>query len=197
MKIYKITTYSFSELSEEAQEKAIDDNRHWNTDYEWWDYICEDAKTIGALLGIDINDIYFSGFYSQGDGAMFTGNYSYKAGSTKAVKAYAPLDKDLHEIAQNLQDIQKQYFYCITASTSHSGHYYHSGCMQVNVYGDDDILGYERELPEEDITNQLRYFADWIYSQLEKEYEYLTSDEVVKESLIANEVEFNVNGSIY
>jgi hypothetical protein len=38
---------------------------------------------------------------------------------------------------------------------------------------------------------------DWLYLTLEKEYEYLTSEETIKESLIANEYDFTEDGKIY
>lgn len=49
---------------------------------------------------------------------------------------------------------------------------------------------------EDDVIQLMRDFADWIYEQLEKAYDYRTSDEAVEESIIANEYEFDENGSI-
>lgn len=40
----------------------------------------------------------------------------------------------------------------------------------------------------------MRAFADWIYRQLETEYDYQNSDEQVDESIIANEYEFTEEG---
>ena len=47
---------------------------------------------------------------------------------------------------------------------------------------------------EESLKQLMRDFADWIYSSLEKEYDYLTSDEAIAESLRANEIEFTEDG---
>ncbi len=44
------------------------------------------------------------------------------------------------------------------------------------------------------IDRALRDFADWIYSQLEKEYEYQMSNECVDENIRANEYEFTEEG---
>ena len=47
---------------------------------------------------------------------------------------------------------------------------------------------------ESDITQLMRDFADWIYRQLEAEYEYQNSDEQVIESIRCNEYEFDEQG---
>jgi hypothetical protein len=47
MRTETIQIYKFSELSAEAQEYALDHNRDFYTDGEWWDFVYEDAKTIG------------------------------------------------------------------------------------------------------------------------------------------------------
>jgi len=70
--------YSFDELSDKAKNKAMEDYAA-NLGFSFYaECIIEDAKTIGELMGIDIDNVYYSGFYSQGDGAMFTGGYGYK-----------------------------------------------------------------------------------------------------------------------
>jgi hypothetical protein len=49
-------------------------------------------------------------------------------------------------------------------------------------------------IPVGGVTQCMRDFADWIYDQLRKEYEYQMSDEQVDETLIANEYEFDEDG---
>jgi len=212
MKTITITKdiFKFDELSDDAKETA----REWwrsceNADSFFSETVFEDASTIAELFGLDIRTrpvelmngtvrhdpaIYYSGFSSQGDGACFEGDYRYKKGGLKAVKDYAPKDTDLHEIVKNLQDVQKANFYQLAASTKHSGHYYHSGCMTVNVERIDD-----KEMTvdaEDDITQLLREFADWIYKRLETEYDYIMSDENVDENIIINEYDYDVDGNI-
>lgn len=58
--------YAFAELSESAKETARNNYREHNLDFcDWWDSVYDDAKTIGALFGLDIARIYFSGFWSK------------------------------------------------------------------------------------------------------------------------------------
>lgn len=192
--------YKFDELTDRAKENAR----------EWWrqcenedsDVSCvyEDAERVANILGITLDQrhngptIYYSGFCSQGDGACFEGSYRYAKGASKAIREYARLDTELHAIADALQKIQAENFYQLTATMEHSGQYYHSGCMSVNVERDDE-KGMTDDA-EDRIKDQLRLFAGWIYNQLEKDYDYRMSAENVDESIRINEYEFTENGGI-
>ena len=193
--------FKFDELSEAAKETALDKWREDGLDYDWWEY--EDAKQAAACMGIDIDKIYFSGFSSQGDGACFEGTYEYKKGAVKAIKEYAPKDEELHQVAQDLQDIQKKYFYGLYARVGQSGHYMHENCTTIDVYQlrtlrdgyeSDETAGIEAY---EAIAEALRDFMRWIYKQLENQYDYLASDEAITETIKANEYEFTEDGKMY
>lgn len=195
MRTIEKNVFTYGELSEVAKENARNWYREESMHDEWWDFVYTDAKQMASLIGIEIEDIYFSGFSSQGDGASFTGTYRYVKGGSKALKAEAPTDKELHRIADQLQAVQRQNFYRLYASVSHRGSYLHSGHMSIDVKDTENCY---RDLSDadEDITQLLRDFADWIYSKLNDEYDYLTSDEVVEESILANEYEFSEEGEI-
>lgn len=45
---YKV--YTFDELTEEAQDRAIEKQADINVDYEWWDSIEDDAEQIGLSI---------------------------------------------------------------------------------------------------------------------------------------------------
>jgi len=189
------TTYQFSELEDDAKETARAWYREGAFDYDWHEYVIEDAKTIGALMGIDVDKIYFSGFSSQGDGACFEGHYAYKKGSVKAVKEYAPQDKTLHVIAQGLAEVQRKNFYQLYANVKQSGHYMHEMCTDIDVRTDYDYYGMT-EYAVDGIEEFLRDFMRWIYSSLEAEFDYLNSDSQVDWAIEANEYEFMEDGSI-
>lgn len=143
---------------------------HYTPHHDWSESVFDDAKTNGAMIGIDIKDIYYSGFWSQGDGASFTGSYAYKAGAVKAIRQAAPKDDELHRIAIALQAAQRPYFYKICATIKTSGRYGHSGAMDVDCEHIDDSY---RDIGDCDaIVMALRSFAHWIYHNLEREYEY-------------------------
>lgn len=194
MRTTEITIYKFNELSEEVQKKVIEKNYDINIDYRWWDFIEEDAKDVGKLMGIEITNILFSGFSSQGDGACFEGHYYYAENAVEKVKEYAPKDKALINIAASLDDIQKRNGCGISAHISHSGHYYHENCTLVDVELEDGELD---EVTEEDVTSVLRYFMQWIYAQLQDTYEYLTSEEAIVGTIEANGYEFDEYENIF
>lgn len=198
--VKEIVVYSFDELSDEAKERAREWWRKDALDYNWWEFIYGDASRMGTILGIDLNTkpvklmngstrydpcIFFSGFSSQGDGACYEGTYSYAKGAAKKIRKEAPKDTDLHEIADALQSIQHHHRYQLTAKMVHRGHYYHSGCMYIDVDGD-----------AEELEQPLRDFADWIYRQLETEHDYQMSDESVDENIRANGYEFTEEGEL-
>jgi hypothetical protein len=195
---YKV--YEFNELSALGKEQAIEKFRENNLDYKWWDCTYEDVKEIGALMGIEISNIYFSGFYSQGDGACFEGCYNHRLGSTKDLIKYAPMNSEVHEMSRALSIIQKPYFYQLSAAVTHSGQYYHENCANISVMGEweQGEYGYDEAFKDTEIaiTEVLRDFMKWIYKALESDYDYLQSDGAIKETLIANEYKFTEDGVI-
>jgi hypothetical protein len=50
MKTKTIEIYEFNELSESAKETALDAVRQGNYGYDWFDFVYEDAESIGLLL---------------------------------------------------------------------------------------------------------------------------------------------------
>ncbi len=200
MRTAETEVYEFNELSEQAKEHARERYRANAFDYDWWEYVYDDTKSAAELLGISINNIQFSGFWSQGDGASFTGDYRYAKGAFKRIKAWAPEDKELHRIAEGIQCLQKQYFYSLRASITRdagSNYYSHSGTMHVDVWDSRRSMYADLGDAEDDLADLMRSFADWIYTRLEREFEFLTSDEQIDEAICANEYEFTEDGSIY
>lgn len=193
MRTIETTLYTYDELPTDAARQRA---REWYSDggleYEWWDSVYEDAKTIGEILGFTIDRISFSGFWSQGDGASFVGDYAYAPGWRKKLKAYAPLDEDVRAIGDALQSIQKPRRYKLRATIGAMGRYCHEGTMTAAVETAD---GREVSADEDAaILECARDFARWIYSRLEADHEYLTSDETVADNIRANGYEFTVDG---
>lgn len=185
--------YTFDELDEKAKKKARDWYRQglYNDTFEF-DHVIEDAKEVGKHLGIDIKNIYWSGFYSQGDGACFEGTYKYRKGSLKSIKSYAPMDEELHIISSELGNIQRRNGYKLVANVKHSGQYNHSGCTNIEVFHVDD--NYRSVKYEQDLIDNLRSFMKWIYKQLDKTNDYINSDEYIDENIISNVYEFLKTG---
>jgi len=184
------------ELPEEVKEFVLDKNRMINVEHvDWWDSAIDEVKEIGEKIGIDIDKVYFSGFSSQGDGACFEGEYQYKRKSTKEIKEYAPNDGELIEIAENLQKLQRRFFYQLYARVKQRGHYMHEMCTVIDVSGNEDFSYEVHNDAEDGIIEFLRDFMRWIYSYLEAEYNALTSDKAVEETLKINEYNFDLEGT--
>lgn len=194
----------FDALPERLRDKILDEHRHWNVDHiEWWEGVYDQFKHDMDEIGIEVERMYFSGFWSQGDGACFQGRvfdwelflqslgYSEPALIAHAVKHFK------FEVA-------------------HSGHYYHENCTS---FGSeiplprhdededfiDDYSPHERgslqeavwmallnnTYLEESFSNEFtEAFKDHmrdLYKRLEEEYDYLTSDEAILDSLEAND----------
>ncbi len=183
-----IETYGTEELTGSAREKALDWLRE-GLDYDWYDSVFEDAKKCASILGIEIDNIYFSGFYSQGDGACFNGRFSYAKGWKKELKMYAPIDRELVRIAQELQAIQKPYFYNLSGAIDCNDRY--KSTKAVFHWSDNTP-----ESIESDLSQAFTDFAGWIYRNLEKEWDYLSSEEQLIETAKANGYAFDSEGRI-
>lgn len=200
--------FKFDELSDQAKEKAREWYRQGALDYEWYEHVYEDAATCGAILGIAIcqksvklmgggtrldPSIYFSGFCHQGQGAAFDGRYEYAKGASKKIRRHAPQDKELHSIADRLQEVQRKSFYRLKAQVKQKGNYF---WLDVSVYDSETGDYAMKQWQDDEVTECMRDFAHWIYRQLEKEHDWLMSDECVDDSIRANEYEFYGNGAI-
>lgn len=207
--VIETTVYRFEELSDPGKARARDWYRELGVHDDWWDAVYEDFERICEILGIRLKTttarlmgggtrqkpcIWFSGFWSQGDGACYEGYWSRSRGSANAIRAYAPLDATLHGIADRLQTIQRKNFYQLSAEASHRGRYYHEYTMSVDVTRDSATEQSPTGDVEEIVTEALRDLARWLYRQLEREYDYLTSDEQVDEAIRANEYTFTAAG---
>jgi hypothetical protein len=216
------TAYTIDELSDAARARAIDRHREWNVHDEWWDSCYECAADAAKHLGLDIMGkrvqlrngtvrydpaINFSGFWSQGDGASFAGSFTLNDVDAAALKADFGTNAELHAIADTLDALKSALTALeVTASiTNGHGHYSHEYTMRIEVdpfdeHDDDDVifamLGavYKSLDVEATITEAMRDFARWIYRMLEQEYEYLTSDEAIIESLQCNDMLFDEDG---
>ena len=110
------------------------------------------------------------------------------------IREYAPQDTELHRIADALQAVQRRNFYQLRAEATHRGHYYHEYCMAISVERDNPSWQDMTADAEEGVIEALRDLARWLFRQLEREYDYLSSDDVVDETIVANGYTFTEAG---
>jgi hypothetical protein len=193
----------FNQLPERDQQAILDKHRDINTDHDWWDHTYENFKVDMDAKGIEVDRMFFSGFWSQGDGASFQGRIRDWTGFEEHHKiGLLPIH------IEHLADWG-------AANISTSGNYSHSGTMKLTYevpwpdspddhYFIESFCPYDDELRiavymsefcktdyvsfEERVLEACRDHADQLYKDLEVEYEYLTSDEVVLDTMEANDM---------
>jgi len=93
-----------------------------------------------------------------------------------------------------LQAIQRRNFYQLRAEASHRGHYYHEYCMAISVERDSPTYQDMTADAEEAVIEALRDLACWLYRQLEREHDHLSSDAAVDETIAGNAYTFTEAG---
>lgn len=188
--------YEYSDIlsNEDLKQKILQKHYDINTNFDWYDYILEDWKTKLEAIGFINPEINFTGFYSQGDGASFTCEYI----DIKEIAIHSELF-----IAREINALYALWNngYIEAAIKRITHHYYHKYTI-TNEFNDGQMLIKWTHLQK--IVNRLREYidnliltlSDAIYKQLETEYEYLTSDEAILETIQANNYEFYEDGSI-
>ena len=202
--------YGIEELPEAAKEHARAWFRETCLEHEWYDIVFEDFDTICRILGVTIRTspvklmgggtrekphLWFRGFSSQGDGASFEGSLGYARGGAGAIRAHAPQDEELHRIADELQAAQKRNFFQLAGSIRTRGNYCHEYSMEIDVERDSPTRQPMTDGAEDTVIEAMRDLARWLYRQLEREYDYLTSDDAVDEAIAINAYTFTAEGS--
>ena len=165
--------YPFEELSDEAKQTAVENLCSINVNYEWWDYTCEDAKTIG----LEITE------FTLDQGAFCRGNW------TESAEDMARL------IVENHGDACETYKDAVEFQNA----VYVAGSMFEDT--DDYNPEYEEFNESSEYENLCQEFRRTICEDyriiLQKEYEYQTGEEAIVETIKANEYEFTEDGKLY
>lgn len=175
METIQINIYSFNELSEQIKEKVINDNCEINVDYNWWQFVENDANQNG--LKINSFDI------DRGNYCDLEFMYS----------SYEALNLILKNCGKNT-DIYR-----------FANEFKNDFNKLVTKYSDGINIDIVKEGNEYDFDNNLIDLENEFINNLEneyltilkKEYEYLTSDDAIKETIIINEYKFLENGKRY
>ena len=195
---YKRWVYimNYKELSDEAKEHAYQEFKEYRTtDTYWWEPVFEDwdARLQGVGISTSIEQMHFSGFHSQGDGACFTGRIYLR----EFLEAHPDLKKEharLYIAVIPFDDRGAACEYFDIELTRVGGSHYnhentvHLGTWDLNILPElDDEEGedYERLIidAEADIEEQCREYMRQLYRDLEKEYEYMQSIECFLEEV--------------
>ena len=166
MRIKETKVYKFDELTEKAKENAINKLAYINVDYEWWDSIYEDAENIGLKLKT----------FDLDRNRHATGEFILSATEVAANVIRDHGDQcETYKTAQEFLDEQNKYPMPDDDSDEFS-------------VWEDKML----ELEDEFLKSLLEDYS----IILQKEYEYLTSEEAIIESIKANDYVFDENGNL-
>lgn len=181
--------HEWEALSSQRQEELLEKYRD-QCDYDWWDFVYESFKEQCDDLGILVEDMTFSGFWSQGDGAAFEGRVT-----------------DWASVLFRLQRPHwltwaAEYDWSFYSYTKRDNYMWFGGNMPIldNPYNEDEeplqhsawLIKHqpptERELEqlESDLQGLFNDLADQLYKDLEEEHEYLTSDDRTLEYILDN-----------
>lgn len=183
---------------ESISKELLEKHRTINVDHDWWhDCVKHDFAERMEKQGITVDNIYYSGFWSQGDGACFEGCINPLRFLRKHFPTEYPMLRKVVGLGGRVH-----------LACTHHGHYYHEHCTHFGF----DVEGFEylmvkptdfhervvdimdSELQKELDTFEersiaiMRGYMKELYRELEKEYDYLVSDEAVAETIIANDL---------
>ena len=193
-----IPVFSWSELSD----KVKDATRHEYLEYaagDWWDHVYNDFSLAAAKLGFDVShdEIAFSGFCSQGDGASFKGYWEASKLDVDAVFDYAPNDKELHKIAYGFAALVKEHGHGLQCHVSRMPSRY-SHDKTIWCHGSWQGCGGDLGPDTDDLlTDYTQRLARWLYAQLEAEHDELLSDDRIAELCRDRGWEFYADGRMF
>lgn len=219
-KTIEVEVFKYEELTPQAQQRA----RDWyieGMDYEWWEGVYETAKEDGKEQGFYIDKIYFSGFYSQGDGASWIGQVDVRQWLEEH-------EKDSIGLSAWCALIQEGVISMHCKVVANNSHYCHESTMQFADIVDEtdgfvdeyvmvdpsifkgmqiqnlfDIIDTDPNCPiksteglTQAITESGRQYAKDIYHRLREEYEYLCSEEMMLDHFNCNDYHFTDEGAL-
>lgn len=171
--IKRIKVYPFDELSNKAKEKALEELWLVNIDYKWWDSVYEDAK----IIGLEITEFELDrGVYCRGKW-------------TEDALDIAQLIFDYHgESCETYKDAKE---FIITHNQ-----------IKLAFEAKSDYDPEYEEFEDSDECQELyedfqQAICDDYQIILQKEYDYLISEEAIIETIKANEYEFTADGELY
>jgi hypothetical protein len=145
-----IKLYTFEELNQEAQQKALEKFYDINVDWQWWEFVCEDAKEV---------DLKISAF-------------DFDRGWSIDIKFIQGPKETALAILEN-----------------------HG--KESDTYKEAASFLKNRREGKGDHEYFLQQLGECYLDTLQREYEYRTSEEAIKEGIICNEYEFLEDGKLW
>lgn len=174
MRTVKTNVYTFDELPEKAQQRAIDNHRYDEIEYDWWDQVDEDARMIGCKIEtFDIDQRYYCNLTTELSWSDVARQILNQHGVNCDTWMLANEFLLNHETVSNqIEDAE-------------------------DSNNDENLESLYDDLGELEDGFQKNLAGEYL-KMLRDEYEYLTTDECVKERLEDDsQYEFTVDGKDY
>lgn len=174
MRTIVIQAYKFNELVEQAKLQAVEDNTYINVQFDWWDCTYETFRE----CGIQVN--------------------SFDIGRRQECEI--EFYEDYHEVAKNIVDTFGEAMEIVKDAKN----FIKDRDALVKKYGegneidgysvkDEFIMDFDEE--EADLATEFeRELSCEILDWLRREYEHLTGEEAIIETIEANDIEFTKEG---
>lgn len=167
--------YPFDELSDEAKEKAIEELADINVEHDWWDSTFEDAATIGLVIEeFDLD---------------------------RTRHATGKWQEDAEDVARLIIENHGEQCETCKDATVFLADYakleaeYNKALIMLPCPEYEEFT--ESEQHEELCDKFFKTILEDYSIMLQKEYEYLTGEEAIIDSIEANEYEFTEDGKLY
>lgn len=174
MKTVRIKIYKFNELNEQAQVKAIEQMSDINVYFDWWSFTYQDAETVGIkITEFDLGRGTIKGELNISlteSCELILANHGESCETYKTAKAY------LAEWAKLVKE--------------------HSDGVDTDKVCEDKQYEFDELADELEKQFRLSILEDYRIL-LQHEYDYLSSAEAIKETIIANEYDFTADGKQY
>lgn len=173
MRTVRIKIYKFNELSEASQKKAISNLWDINVDYSWWEFIYEDAASIGLKITEFDRANYCKGelMHSLTEVCdLITANHGEECETFKTAKLYR---NEWNKLVEE-----------------------HSDGINKNKVCEDK--GYDFDKLADELEKQFRLSLCEDYRIiLQKEHKFRTSEQAIKETIISSAYDFTADGKMY
>lgn len=192
-------------LSKERRGKLLEEYRNINVEHDWWDDLFEDFAEQLTEVGITASthevklmngktrqdpNIYFSGFWCQGDGACFEGYVSdwpkFLATLGKGDWAFWARECNWTASSANLHGNNMSVNSALEAPEN--PHDEEEDPLRFHAWNVVNLPPSEADLAalESEIESKFNDLASGLYNDLETEYDYQTDDEQVVDWILSN-----------
>ena len=212
MKTKIIQLYEFDELPEDIRKKVVDRLGRINVDYGWWEFVYDDFFRLAKTFGIEVNlkKTFFTGFYHQGQGSSYTAYVDtgklIQCIKDRAWKEYAPdLEFNFPEITSAILRIRKliisnviDFGGCVRPTNRETAIYTDFDTTKYTVCKCQNPVNVEKaiEQTEELVSVVCEELNHFLFRSLRDEFDHLTSEEAIVETIRANQYYFTEKGKL-